>query len=126
MIALGTTFIVVLLALQVHEVELVNQAVALEQIESAVDGHTIDLGIDPAGMAQDLAGVEVLLGGLHHTQDGATLARHAHSTRHQFGLQAAWGFGLRQRHGVSLSCKPVAIMAYSVGWWREGLVDLSG
>src|SRR5215472_417350 len=70
-IALGATFVVMFFALEVHEVELVDQAVALEEIESAIDGDAVDLGIQFAGFAEDLGGVEVLFGGLDDAQDGA-------------------------------------------------------
>lgn len=89
MIALGTAFVVVLLALHVHKIEFVDQAVAFEQADSAVHGHTVDLGIEFAGFAQDLAGVEVLLGRFHDREDGAALASHAQAAGHEFGLEAS-------------------------------------
>ena len=46
MVPLGATFVIMLLALQVHEVEFVNQAVAFQEIQRAVDGHAIDLRIE--------------------------------------------------------------------------------
>src|ERR1700730_9535223 len=64
-VSLWTPFVVMLLALHVHQVELVDQAMTLEQIDGAVDGDPVDLRINLAGFAQDLAGVEVLFGGLH-------------------------------------------------------------
>ena len=66
-IALRTTLVKMFLALQVHQVKFVNQAVALEQAECAIDGDAVNPGIHFAGAAQDLAGVEMLLRGFHHT-----------------------------------------------------------
>ena len=59
-VALGATLVEMLLSLHVHEVEFVDQAVALEQAEGAVDGDAINQGVEFASLAQDLAGVEVL------------------------------------------------------------------
>jgi hypothetical protein len=97
-VALGATFVKMFFALQVHEVELINQAVAFEEMEGAVDSDAIDLGINFAGFAEKLAGVEVLLGSFYDAEDGAALARHAQATGHQLGLEAARGFGFRERH----------------------------
>jgi hypothetical protein len=77
-----------------HEIEFVDQAVAFQQIEGAVDGDPIDVGVDFAGAAQDLAGVQMLLSGLDHAQNGAPLMGHAQSARHEFCLQASGRFGL--------------------------------
>ena len=94
-VALWPALVVMLFALHVHEVELVDQPVALEQVDGAIDGDFIDLGIQFAGFAQDLAGVEVLLGRFHDGEDGAALAGHAQAAGHEFGLQAPGllGFG---------------------------------
>jgi hypothetical protein len=61
-IALRPALVKVLLALHVHQVELVDQAMPLEQFESAIDGHAIDAGVKFARLAQNLSRVHVLLG----------------------------------------------------------------
>jgi hypothetical protein len=97
-VSLGATLVVMFLALEVHEVKFIDQAVAFEETQGPIDRHTIDLGINLACVAQDLAGVEMLLGGFHYAQNSSTLPGHAHPTRHQFRLQASWRFSLGQRH----------------------------
>jgi hypothetical protein len=95
MIALRTTLVKMLFSLQVHEIEFVNQAVALEQMQGAIDGDAIDLRVDATGFAEDLAGVEMLFGGFDDAEDGAALAGHTQPARHQFCLKTARSFGFR-------------------------------
>jgi hypothetical protein len=85
-VALRPALVEVLLALHVHEIELVNQAVALKQLQSAVHGNSIDSGVELAGMAQELRGVEMLLGVFDHAENGAALPRQAKATRRQRSL----------------------------------------
>jgi hypothetical protein len=56
-----------------------------------------------------LAGVEMLLSGLHNAEDDSTLSSHAQTPGHEFRLQASGSFRLRQGHMLSSSCKRVAI-----------------
>lgn len=81
-IAVGTTLIVVFFSLQMHEIELVDQAMTFEQAEGAIDGDAVDTGIEFAGFAKKLAGIEVGFGGLDDLEDGATLTGHAEAARH--------------------------------------------
>jgi hypothetical protein len=98
-ISLRATFVVVFFTLQMHEIELVDQTLALEQVEGAVDGDTIDLGIELSGTAKDSGGVEVLLGGFDDAEDHFALAGHAKAAGHELGLEATGLLGLRKRHG---------------------------
>jgi hypothetical protein len=84
-ITLRPTLIEVFFSLQVHEVQFVYQTMTLQQAERSVNRNAIDLGIDLAGFAQNLAGIEMLLGGLDDTQDSPALPRHAQSAG------VAWG-----------------------------------
>jgi hypothetical protein len=102
MVALGAALIIVLFALHVHEIEFIDEAVTLEQAECSIDGDAIDMGIDFTGAAEQLTGIEMLLGGLHYAQDGAALAGHAQATGHKFTLQAAGDFGLGKGHKASV------------------------
>src|SRR5438552_18643124 len=99
MVSLRPSFVEVFLALHVHQVQFVNQAVALEQTESAVDGDAVNAGIEAAGLAKNLSGVKVLLGCFYHGENSAPLVGHAQPARHQFRLQASRSFSLRQGHG---------------------------
>src|ERR1700691_977994 len=98
-VALWPPLIKVLLALHVHEVEFIHQAMPLEQLESAIHRDSIYLGIEFARSAQNLAGVEMLFRGLDNAEDGTALMCHAQAARHQFGLQSSRSFSLGQRHG---------------------------
>ncbi len=59
-VALRTALVEVAVAFDVQQVELVRQALALEQAERAIDGDAIDVGIDARGLVQDLRAIEVL------------------------------------------------------------------
>jgi len=95
--------VVVAFAVDVHEVELVDEAVALEQTQGAIDGAAINAGIKALSFAKDLAGVQVLVGGLDHAQDGAALLGHADAALGEMRLQTAGDFGLRKGHDSSLA-----------------------
>ena len=98
MVALQLALVVVSLAVDVHQVEFVDQSLPLEQPQRAIDRAAIDAGIDFLRLAQNLAGVEVLAGSLHHAEDGASLLRHANSALGEVRLQSArhfvWGSGM--------------------------------
>ena len=85
-ISLRATLVIMLLALQMHEVEFIDESMALKQIEGAVDGNSIDVRIQSARLAKDLAGIQMLLGSFDNAEDGPALARHPQSTRHEFRL----------------------------------------
>ena len=103
-IALRAALVKVLFSLEVHEIEFVDESVALEQFQRAIDGHAVDFGIEIASFTEQLTGIEMLLGGFDHAENDAALPGHANAAGHEFGLQAAGLFGLRQRR----SCYPVA------------------
>lgn len=95
MVAVELALIVVAFAVDVHEIEFVDEAVALEELEGAVDGAAVDAGIEFLGFAKKLSSVEMLRGGFHDAQDGAALLGHADSALGEVGLQAAGHLGLR-------------------------------
>src|ERR1700682_334086 len=95
-------FVEVFLALHMHQVEFVNQAVPFQKSKRAVDRDPVNLRVETAGTPQQLAGIEVLLGGFHHAEDGAALTRHAQSARHEFSLQTSRNLGFGQWHGSIL------------------------
>ena len=76
-IALRAAFVVMFLALHVHEVELVHQPVPLQQTERAIHSHAVNSWVHPARAAENLAGIEMLFGGFDHAENRAPLARHA-------------------------------------------------
>jgi hypothetical protein len=97
-VALGTPFIKVLLALHMHQVELVNQPVTLQKFERAVNRNLVDPWIEVAGVAQNLRCVEMLLGGLYHAENGPALVGQSKTARGQRRLQMSRSFSLWQRH----------------------------
>jgi hypothetical protein len=76
-VPLRPALIVMLLALHVHEIKFVHQTMSLKETKSAVNGDAINVWINPARVTQNLAGVEMLFGGLDHAQDGPALVCHA-------------------------------------------------
>jgi len=119
-ISLRTSFVKMFLPLHVHQIQLVDQPVALQQAQGAVHRDPVNLGIEPTRTPQELAGVKMLLGGLDDAENSAALASHAQPARHQFGLQSSGSFGLRQWHKGVLSllklgcnCKPAC------GWMKD-------
>jgi len=101
-IALRTALVEMLLALHVHQIQLIDQPVALQQTQRAINSDPVDLRVDPAGAAENLAGIEMLLGGFDNAKNRATLARHAQATRHQLSLQPSRSFCLGKGHGDAL------------------------
>jgi hypothetical protein len=88
-IARAMAFVEVLVAAQVQEVELVDQAVAFEQVERAVDGHAMDARVQLLGAIENRSGVEVALGVVHDFEKNFSLARQAHASLGERLLQAA-------------------------------------
>ena len=93
MIARAVGFVIVAIAAEVEEVEFVDEALALEKIDGAIDGDEMDFGINFLGAIEDLVDVEVLLGGVHHLENDAALAGEADAACTQGILQMALGSG---------------------------------
>jgi hypothetical protein len=85
-IAAGTSLVEMPLALNVHQVQFVNQALSFQQADGPVHGNAVDLGIDAARFAQNLSGIEMLLGGFDNAQDGSTLAGQPYAAVHELRL----------------------------------------
>ena len=95
-IARTMAFVIVLVAADVEQVKLVNQAEPLEHIQSAVDGDAVNAGIDFLGAIENGAGVQMLLGVIHHFEEDAALASDANPALGESGLKTA-----RHAHGRS-------------------------
>ena len=110
-ITLGTAFVKVLLPLHVHQVKFVHQAMALEQFQSAINRHPVNSRVQPARLTQDLARVQMLLGGFDHSQDGTALVGKTNPAGGQGRLQMSGSLGFRKWHNallqMTLGCKPV-------------------
>jgi len=88
-IAGTVTFVEMLVPAEVQEIEFVDEAVALEQVESAINRDTMYAGIDFLGAFEDGAGVEVAFGVVHYFEQNFSLARQAYAALFQGGLKAA-------------------------------------
>ena len=89
MIARAVAFVEVLIAAEVQEVELIDQAIALEQIEGAIDRDTMDAGIDFLRAFEDGASVQVAFGVVHDLEQDFPLPGETHAALFKCGLQTA-------------------------------------
>jgi hypothetical protein len=87
--------VIMILAMDVHEVRFVDQPVPLQQLEGAADRAATHAGIQLLGLAQELGGIQVFGRNLHHAQDGAPRLRHPDSALREVGLETARHFRLR-------------------------------
>ncbi len=92
-VARAVGFVVVAVAAEVEEVELVDEAFFFEEVDGAVDGDEVDGGVHFLGASEYLIDVEMLLGGVHDFEDDAALASEANSLFAEGFLQVAGGFG---------------------------------
>jgi hypothetical protein len=97
-IALRPSLIEVFLALHVHEVEFIDQAVALEEAERAIDGNAVNSGIQFAGVPENLRGIKMLFGGFDDAKNGPPLVSKTNAARSERSLQSARCFGFGKRH----------------------------
>jgi hypothetical protein len=91
-VAWAMAFVEVAVAAKVKKIELVDEAVSLEEIECAIDGDARDFGIDFLCAVEDFAGVEVATSGFHYLEKDAPLAGDANAARTEFALQTAGCF----------------------------------
>jgi hypothetical protein len=92
-------------AVDVHQVEFVNQAVPLQQPQSPVHGAAVDAGIQLLGFAQKLGRIQVLRGSFHHAQNCPPLLGHADSAVGKMRLKPPGHFSLGQWHGERSSTR---------------------
>ena len=93
MVAGAVGFVIVAVAAEVKEVELVDKAFFFEEVDGAVDGDEVDGGVHFLGAFEDLVDVEVLLGVVHDFKNDAALAGEANSLFAEGFLEVAGGFG---------------------------------
>jgi hypothetical protein len=86
-------FVVVAVAAEMEEVELVDEAFFFEEVYGAVDGDEVDGGVHFLGAFEDLIDVQVLLGVVHDFEDDAALAGEANSLFAEGFLEVAGGVG---------------------------------
>lgn len=89
MVARAVAFVEMLVATEVQEIEFVDEAVALEQVESAINRDSMDAGIDFLRAFKNGAGIEVAFGVVHYFEENFSLAREAYAALFEGGLKAA-------------------------------------
>ena len=72
--------VVVLVAVVVHQVQLVHQAAGLEQLQRPVDGHAVQLGIFFARQLEQTLGIQMLAGLIDQIEQNLALAREPHAS----------------------------------------------
>ncbi len=87
-IARTVAFVIVLIAADVKEIELVNQPVFLEHIERAIHGDAMHARINLLSALKDGARIEVAFRVVHHLQQHAPLPREAHTFLLKRSLQS--------------------------------------
>ena len=92
MVARAVAFVEVAIATQVEQIEFVNQALAFEQVERAIDGDAGDAGIEFLGTFEDFSGVEMAARCFHDLEQDAALFGEANATRSEGLLQVAGSF----------------------------------
>ena len=88
-VARAMAFVEVLVTPEVQEIEFVDQAVALEQIESAINSDTMNAGIDFLRAFEDGAGIEMAFGIIHYFKQNFSLAREAYAALFEGRLETS-------------------------------------
>jgi len=78
-VARPVAFVIVPVTVNVQQVELIQQAMALEHFERAIDGHAMHPRIHLLRALQQRIGGEVLFGLVHDVQQNAPLPREPHA-----------------------------------------------
>jgi diacylglycerol kinase len=77
MVPLRASLVKMLLALHMHQVEFVNQAMPFQQIQGSIDRNSINAGIELARMAKDLGSIKVLFRIFDNFENRPALMRHS-------------------------------------------------
>ena len=88
-VAGAVAFVEMLVSTEVQKIEFVDEAVALEQVQSAINGDTMNARVDFLGAFQNGAGVEVAFGIVHDFEQDFSLAGKANAALFEGGLEAA-------------------------------------
>jgi len=92
-VARAMSFVVVAIAAEMEKIEFVDEAFFLEQVDGAINGDEMDVGIDLLGALEDLIDVEMLLGAVHDLEDDAALASEANTALAQSLLEMVRSIG---------------------------------
>jgi hypothetical protein len=104
MVLPGLDFVVMLFAVQVHQIELIDHAQPFEQLERPVHRSSINVRIPLASKLQEALCIQMSCGLLNGRDEGATLGSQPYSSGLYFTQQfAAW------QQEITFSCDSVAI-----------------
>ena len=92
-VAWAVALVIVAVAAEMEQVEFVDQALLLKEVDGAIDGDEVDAGVDLLRASEDLVNVEVLFGVVHDLEDDTALLGHAQATLGEDLLELAGGFG---------------------------------
>lgn len=92
MVARAVALVEVAVAAEMQQIEFVDQAVAFQKIERAIDGYARDVFVDFLSAVEDFVGVQVAAGGFHDLQDDAALFGQADTFGAEGLLQVAGSF----------------------------------
>jgi hypothetical protein len=79
MVVLGSNLVIMFLAVQMHEIQFIDQAQPLQQLDGPVDRRPVDVGIAPARLIEKARRVQMLLGVLDGFDKSAPLRSQAYS-----------------------------------------------
>lgn len=80
MVTLWPPLVIMLLALHVHQVEFVHQAMPFEQVQCSIDRDPVDSRINLSGVTQNLRRIQMLFGVFHHAENCPALMGHSEAT----------------------------------------------
>jgi hypothetical protein len=103
-VARAVAFVEVTVAAEMQEIELVDEAVALQEIESAIDGDAGYTRVEFLGALEDFVGVQVAAGGVHYLQEDAALAGEADAAGAEFAFEMAGEFVIDAFAGGDSMC----------------------
>jgi hypothetical protein len=86
MITPGHTLVIVPFAPHVHQVQLIHEAVLLQEREGSIDGHAVDRRLRSLGPAEDLSRIEVVVCGFYDFKNGSSLAGDPNPSRCELRL----------------------------------------
>jgi hypothetical protein len=86
-------FVIVAITAQVKKIEFVNETLALQEIDGAVDSDEMNFGIDFLGALKDLVHVKMLLGGIHYLEDNPPLPGKPNTALAESVLKMTRGLG---------------------------------
>ncbi len=103
-IAGAMAFVEMAVAAEMQEVELVNEAVALQEIEGAIDGYASHARIEFLRALKDFVSVQVAAGGVHYLEEDSALASEANAAGAKLAFEMAGEFVIDAFAGGDAMC----------------------